>query len=70
MECPRTNCHGETTVVATVANHDHIDRTRRCKRCGYKFTTTEIRSASILRVLERVGGEEQVEYGVREGRNG
>lgn len=63
MECPRKNCHGETSVVATVADHDRIDRTRRCKRCGYKFTTTEIRSAAILRVLERVGGEERGKVG-------
>ncbi|MFV0420606.1 hypothetical protein [Oleidesulfovibrio sp.] len=60
MECPRKDCGGETAVITTVATHDRIDRTRRCKRCGHRFTTTEIHNAAIMQVLERLsaGGQQ------------
>lgn len=60
MECPRKDCGGETAVVVTTALHDRIDRTRRCKRCGYKFTTTEIHNSAIIQALERLsaGGQQ------------
>jgi transcriptional regulator NrdR family protein len=58
MECQRSGCNGETTVITTIASHDKIERTRRCKRCGHRFTTTEVCNVAIIQALERMSAEQ------------
>jgi len=39
MLCPK--CHSQTTVEKTITKQDRVFRYRRCKTCGYGFTTIE-----------------------------
>lgn len=35
-------CNGDTTVVDTRKNVDSVFRYRKCRECGYRFSTVEI----------------------------
>ena len=54
MECPKKMCGGPTKVVKTLTDVKSVERTRRCSRCGFTFTTTEIRNQAVLQALERL----------------
>lgn len=53
MECPKKDCRGETKVEQTCDEGESVERFRRCKRCGYRFATLEVRGALMRRILER-----------------
>lgn len=40
MTCPV--CAGETKVIATRDQQDHVLRKRKCMVCGYRFLTVEL----------------------------
>lgn len=41
MECPK--CGGETTVLKTRQYEERVYRRRKCRDCGFRFTTDELR---------------------------
>ena len=50
MTCPV--CNGDTKVIDSRKNSDHIVRYRKCKKCGYRFRTLETDEDIYIRLVK------------------
>lgn len=50
LYCPK--CAGESSVLRSFDDVRTVSRLRRCKRCGYAFTTTEIINVDMQSFVE------------------
>lgn len=62
LSCP--NCASETKVSRSFDDGKTVSRVRECKRCGFKFRTTELIDSefiSLLNVIAKLYDEEMQE---------